>query len=254
MYYHVRLDKILHDGRTDLESRIEWDFRSLGKALTMIARVFGSVAKCWRIQDLTEPISDILQLEKGLNVALESTYQYIILTFKDDIPATKRYDHFEFFVVIRDEGEHPPMFAYSAEEEAALSPVVTDDVFVDLYNHPLSFKQVLSSIPVYDNNGRFLSGIAVMLKNGGYCLVVAGDNQRNEEVNLRSCGIEKAKIKKILSSTKDGTDLRGFIVRLTSGDSLYLTIGKFFHRKIVAKEHTTPTESQRNQPSQETRR
>lgn len=243
MYYHVRLDKILRDGRTDLKSRIRWDFRSLGKALTMIEKVFGSAAKCWRIQDLTEPTTDILQLEKGLNVALESTYQFIVLTFKDDIPATKRYDHFEFFVVIRDEGEHPPKFAFSAEEEVALSPVVTDDVFVDLYKHPLASKQVLSNIPVYDNDEMLLSGIAVMLKAGGHFLVVAGVNQLNDEVNLGIRGIEKAKIEKILSSTKDGTDLRGFIVRLMSGGSLYLTIGKFINTTIPAKELLMPNES-----------
>lgn len=243
MYYHVRLDKILHDGRTDLESRIEWDFRSLGKALTMIARVFGSAAKCWRIQDLTEPTSDILQLEKGLSVALESTCQFIVLTFKDNIPATKRYDHFEFFVVIRDEDERPPKFAYSAEEEAALSPVMTDDVFVDLYKHPIVSEQVLSSIPVYDNDGRLLFGIAVMLKAGGHFLVVAGVNQRNDEVNLGIRGVEKTKIVKILSSTKDGTDLRGFIVRMASGDSLYLTVGKFFKTNVPAKEILETKES-----------
>ena len=40
MYYHVRLDKTFHNGCTDMDSRIEWDFRSLGKALAMIGLEF----------------------------------------------------------------------------------------------------------------------------------------------------------------------------------------------------------------------
>jgi len=29
MYYHIRLDKILHTGTADMSARQEWDFRSL---------------------------------------------------------------------------------------------------------------------------------------------------------------------------------------------------------------------------------
>ena len=82
MYYHIRIDKIKHDGRTDMDARFRWDFRSLNKALAMISSTFGGAAKCWRIQDLTERTPDIMQLENDLRVALESTYQFIVMTFK----------------------------------------------------------------------------------------------------------------------------------------------------------------------------
>ena len=53
MYYHVRIDKIFHDGRTDMDARIEWDFRSLAKALAMIGHDFRAEASSWRIENLT---------------------------------------------------------------------------------------------------------------------------------------------------------------------------------------------------------
>ena len=38
MYYHVRIDKMFHNGRADIDARVEWDFRLLKKALAMIGR------------------------------------------------------------------------------------------------------------------------------------------------------------------------------------------------------------------------
>ena len=127
MYYHVRLDKIFHDGCTDMDSRIEWDFRSLEKALAMIGREFGADAACWRIEDVTSKKADIMQLEADLKVALESTHQYIIMTFSAKAPALEKYDHYKFFVAMREETECPPTFSFSEEEEAAI--IVPEIVF-----------------------------------------------------------------------------------------------------------------------------
>ena len=227
MYYHIRLDKILHDGRTDLPARVHWDFRSLTKALAMISRDFGSNALCWRIQDLTERTPDIMQLEDGLRVALESMYQFVVMTFKDGFPAQEKYDHFEFFVVIRDETQYPPEFSYSEEKEAEIQPGTLDaGPFVDLYFHPINANQIASFRPVCDNGQDVFSGMVIKLKNGNRFFLIAGQNQRREPFNLGVNGIDKTMIAKILPSTPNGVDLHGFIVRLTSGDSLYLTIAR----------------------------
>lgn len=244
MYYHIRIDKIKHDGRTDMDARFRWDFRSLNKALAMISSTFGGAAKCWRIQDLTERTPDIMQLENDLRVALESTYQFIVMTFKDCIPATDKYDHFEFFVVKRDEAEYPPKFSYTEKEENAISPCATSNrVFVDLYKHPIDAKVVSYVTPIYDNEKDVFSGMAIMFKNGDYFLVVAGIDQDEEQLNLGAKGIDKFLIDKILPSTPNGTDLHGFIVRLKNGNSLYLTIGSMIHpdKSIKKVSQTTLT-------------
>lgn len=121
MYYHVRLDKTFHNGCTDMDSQIEWDFRSLKKALAMIGREFGADAACWRIEDVTSKKAEIMQLEADLKVALESTHQYIIMTFSAKAPALEKYDHYKFFVAMRDEAERPPEFAFSKEDEEAIA-------------------------------------------------------------------------------------------------------------------------------------
>lgn len=121
MYYHVRLDRIFHDGRTDMDAQSEWDFRSLTKALAMIGRDYGMDAAGRRIQDLTEPMSNIMLLENDMRGALESSYQFIVMTLKDASPALKKYDHYEFFVVARDEAERSPNFAFSKEDEEAIA-------------------------------------------------------------------------------------------------------------------------------------
>lgn len=142
MYYHVRLDKILHDGCTDMDARVEWDFRSLKKALAMIGREFRADAACWRIQDLTDRTLDIMRLENELKVALESTYRFIVMTFKDGVSAIEKYDHYEFFIVMRDETERPPTFSFSETEEASITApevVFEPDVRKDLVDILRSF-------------------------------------------------------------------------------------------------------------------
>ena len=142
MYYHVRLDKIFHDGCTDMDARIEWDFRSLKKALAMIGREFGADAACWRIHDITDRTLDIMRLENDLKVALESTYQFIVMTFKDGVSAIEKYDHYEFFIVMRDETERPPTFSFSENDEASITApevVFEPDVRKDLVDILCSF-------------------------------------------------------------------------------------------------------------------
>ena len=142
MYYHVRIDKILHNGRTDIDARVEWDFRSLKRALAMIGREFGADAACWRIQDITDRTLDIMRLENELKVALESTYQFIVMTFKDGVSAIEKYDHYEFFIVMRDETERPPTFSFSENDEASITApevVFEPDVRKDLVDILRSF-------------------------------------------------------------------------------------------------------------------
>ena len=142
MYYHVRIDKILHNGRTDIDARVEWDFRSLKRALAMIGREFGADAACWRIHDITDRTLDIMRLENELKVALESTYQFIVMTFKDGVSAIEKYDHYEFFIVMRDETERPPTFSFSENDEASITApevVFEPDVRKDLVDILRSF-------------------------------------------------------------------------------------------------------------------
>jgi len=142
MYYHVRLDKIFHDGCTDMDVRIEWDFRSLKKALALIGREFGADAACWRIQDLTDRTLDIMRLENELKVALESSHQFIVMTFKDGISAIEKYDHYEFFISMREEAESPPSFSFSEADEASITApevVFEPDVRKDLVDILRSF-------------------------------------------------------------------------------------------------------------------
>lgn len=142
MYYHVRIDKMFHNGRADIDARVEWDFRSLKKALAMIGREFGADAACWRIQDITDRTLDIMRLENELKVALESTYQFIVMTFKDGVPAIEKYDHYEFFIVMRDETERPPTFSFSETDEASITApevVFEPDVRKDLVDILRSF-------------------------------------------------------------------------------------------------------------------
>lgn len=91
------------------------------KALAMVGREFGTDAACWRIQDITDRTLDIMRLEDELKVALESTYQFIVMTFKDGVSAIEKYDHYEFFIVMRDETERPPTFSFSETDEASIT-------------------------------------------------------------------------------------------------------------------------------------
>ena len=120
MYYHVQLRKIFHGGCRDDAAVVEWDFRSLNKALTMVKRDFGELAKCWRIEDVTERVADLMKLEDDLDHALEDIYQTVILTFKDGVSEVEKYDHYDFFFVIRDEAERPPKYSFSEDGESAI--------------------------------------------------------------------------------------------------------------------------------------
>lgn len=120
MYYHVRLDKKFHGGGTDMDARVAWDFRSLRKALEMISRDYGPGAAAWRVEHLTDRTGDVMRFENVLQTALESTHQYIIMAFKDDDPALRKYDHYEFFISARDEEECPPEFSFSQGDEAEI--------------------------------------------------------------------------------------------------------------------------------------
>ena len=142
MYYHVRLDKIFHNGCIDMDARIRWDFRSLEKALALIGRDFGVDAASWCIQDLTDRSLDVMRLKNVLKVALESTHQFIVMTFKDGVSAIEKYDHYEFFISMREEAESPPSFSFSEADEASITApevVFEPDVRKDLVDILRSF-------------------------------------------------------------------------------------------------------------------
>ena len=75
-------------------------------------------------------------------MALESTYQFIDMTFKDGVPAIEKYDHYEFFIVMRDETERHPTFSFSVTDEASITArevVFEPDVRKDLVDILRSF-------------------------------------------------------------------------------------------------------------------
>lgn len=231
MYYHVRVDMVCHDGRINMDASAEWDFRSLHKGLELIKREFGGVARDWRIQDLTERKHDVLELEPVLADALLSTHQYIVLAFKDDAKGAKEYDHIEFFVVARDESERPPKFSFSEEDETAIDGSKSEQsCFVDLYKDPIDSNVVNGILPLYDEKIGVFKGMLIQLKNGHGFMAFAGIDADGKEFNLGLKGIGKSSVEKILPSTPDGKMLHGFIVRLKSNKSLYLTIGKWVHK------------------------
>lgn len=227
MYYHVRVDMVCHDGRINMDASAEWDFRSLHKGLELIKREFGGVARDWRIQDLTERKHDVLELEPVLADALLSTHQYIVLAFKDDAKGAKEYDHIEFFVVARDESERPPKFSFSEEDETAIDGSESErHSFIDLYKDPIDSSVVNEILPLYDEKLGLFKGMMIRLKNGRSFMVFAGIDAHEKEFNLVLKGVDKPSVTKILPSTPDGKMVHGFIVRLITGKSLYLTIGK----------------------------
>ena len=230
MYYYIRLDIIRHDGRVDQGACLEGSFRSLHKALEMVNRDFGGMAKYWRIEDLTEPTADILDLESTLHEALLSTHQYIVLTFKEDIKLVEKCDHLQFLIAIRDENKIPPKFAFSEEEEMSIDGEdVPHRTFVDLFENPIDVNCVDRIDYLYKSESsrgmknEFFRGIVIKEKSGGVYLIFAGENERERPISLGVERVDKTMIEKILPSTPDGTALHGFIVRLINGDSLYLT-------------------------------
>ena len=125
MYYHIRIDKIQHDGSVDEAAQVEGDFRSLHQGLIFLKRDFGADALGWRIEDLTECSAELLMQERPLAEALKSSHQYLILTLRKNSAFAERYDHFRFFVVVREESDRQPKYAFSASEESAVMAPLT---------------------------------------------------------------------------------------------------------------------------------
>ena len=133
MYYHVRIDKILHNGRTDIDARVEWDFRSLKRALAMIGREFGADAACWRIHDITDRTLDIMRLENELKVALESTYQFIVMTFKDGVPAIEKYENIH--------NMYNEIMSYLTDHYEAIQSVLANNITEELIKSGMDEKK-----------------------------------------------------------------------------------------------------------------
>jgi len=159
MYYHIRLGKFYHGGGEDMPARKEWDFRSLNKALAFVKRDFGPEAEAWRIEDLTERTSDLMTLEKVLADALESGYQYLIMSFKDGSTLAQKYDHYQFFVTTRDEGDDPAAFSFSEEEEAEIT--ASETVFQPDYSQ--SVRDILKSFDLEARYPEFLDKTAAIM-------------------------------------------------------------------------------------------
>lgn len=236
MYYYVRLDKIFHDARTDMGAQVGWDFYSLAEALAMIERDFGTDAVCWRIQDLTEKTPNIMQLEADLRVALESTYQYVVMTFKDGVPALGQYDHYEFFIVARDEVEHPMSSTLMEEVKSIKLGSKSHDDFMDLQKDPITAAQYRSHVGIVDNTAGSFHGVVVVLKDGNHIVVFAGENENKAQVNLRiQGGIAKGLVRWVHPSVSPENGIRGFRVQMVTGERIYLTIGQL----IVVNTTTT---------------
>lgn len=230
MYYHIRLDPIFHDGRADMNTRIEWDFRTLEKALTMIGRDFGIGAACWYIQHLSEsePTKNIMHLDKALRFALESTHQSIVMYFNETLPLQQRYDHFEFFVVLRDEIERPPAFSFTEEEEAAMQPSRDNGYsMLDLYNPPIDATRVESWQLQWDDILNAFIGVKITLKDGGRICAPYGVNQKRKThlFDGRFCRIDKTQIAQALPVITNEPALHGFTIRLTSGETWCIPLG-----------------------------
>ena len=226
MFYHVILRKFLNHSRSDENVLMDWYFRSLSKALTMLNRDFGAEAECWQIEDVTGKTPDIMSLEKALLRALESGYQYIIMTLKDGVPALKDYDHYEFLVSMKNEAASPPTFSFTDEEEASITSSTNEsEGFVNLCKHQIDVKRIESVIPVYVNERNLFCGMVLRLKDGNDFILFAGKDQKEKQVNLLVNAIDADMVEgHVIPSTR--TPFRGLCVRLFSGDSLYLTIGK----------------------------
>ena len=226
MSYHVILRKFLNHSRSDENALMDWYFRSLSKALTMLNRDFGAEAECWQIEDVTGKTPDIMSLEKALLRALESGYQYIIMTLKEGVPALKDYDHYEFLVSMKNETEAPPTFSFTEEEEASIIPLTNEsEGVVNLCKHPIDTKLIVSTMAVYANERKLFCGMVLRVKDGNSFMVFAGKDQKEKQFNLLVNAIDADMLEgHVFPSTT--TPFRGLCVRLFSGDSLYLTIGK----------------------------
>ena len=235
MYFHVHLRKFVNRHRGDINAQMHWYFRSLFKALTMIKRDFGAEAECWQIEHKAERTPDILNLADALRRALESGYQYIIMTLKPGVPALKDYDHYEFLVSMKNEAEAPPTFSFTEEEESSIIPLTNENAgAVNLCKHPIDAKLIVSTTPVYVNERNLFCGMMLRFKDGNSFIVFAGKDQKEKPFNLLANGIGADMVEgHIIPSTR--TPFRGLCVRLLSGDSLYLTIGKPIPRKDLTR-------------------
>ena len=226
MFYHVLLRKFWDHSRSDEKVQMDWYFRSLSKALTMIKRDFESEAAYWHIEDKTERTSDIMNLEGDLCRALESGYQYIIMTLKEGVPALKDYDHYEFLFCMKDETLQLPTFSFTEKEEVSIVPFKNEEEgLVNLCNHPIDTNLIEAITPVHANGSNLFCGVSLDLKDGRNLFVFAGKNQKEESFNLLVNGIEDDIVEGYVRPS-DKVPFRGLCVILFSGYHLYLTIGK----------------------------
>ncbi len=227
MYYHVCLNKIFHNGRVDMGEQVGWDFHSLTEALVMIERDFGTDAVCWRIQDLTEKTPNIMQLEADLRVALESTHQYVVMTFKDGVSTLAQYDHYEFCMTVRDEAEHPMSSTLMEEVKSIKMDSKSREDFMDLQKGPVTASQYRSHVNIFDNTDGSFHGVVVVLKDGNHIVVFAGENEDKVHVNLRTQGgIAKGLVRRVLPSVSPENGIRGFRIQMVTGERIYLTVAK----------------------------
>ena len=228
MYYHIRWDRVRHNGKSVLDPFRGWSFRSLRNALNAIRRTYGDLAKYWRIEYLTDPTTDLMSLEETLKDALLSTHQFIILTFKDDCPAIDQYDHYEFFVCVRDEKEKSPTFAFPEDKES--EAVVQVDQCINLDEHPIIISWIRPESVLYGKEKGVCNGIAVQLIDGGILFVSAGKDDKGNEVDLNGHGIEASEVSKvdaIKPQTPSFIEIStGFLMCLKSGDKLTLNIAR----------------------------
>lgn len=163
MYFHIRLDKILYEGHTDMDARIAWNFRSLGKALAMVGRDFRHLAQGWRIEYITENVDDPMLLLPVLQKVTEDGYQTVVMPIRNGCAESERYDHYEFFVVARDETERPPDYSYSEEEESS----ILENVCVPKPSIENSLKDVLRSFDASEDCDFVEQAIEMIIENYG---------------------------------------------------------------------------------------
>ena len=229
MYYHIRMDKPDFRGEGESYGVEEKDFRSLKALLCWLQQKFGKWADYWQIHDIGDAENDARKLLPLLHEAIDENWQWVYMGLNEDCPDYWECDAYCFMVAKRD-GDIAKGFSFTEEEESALMVLANaDNGFVDLNKEPIDADLVLSFSPLCDNGHALFCGMVIILKDGRRVLVFAGINQDEEEVNLGVKGIAKGMVEKVLPSTPDGRHLHGFIVRLSSGGCLQLTIGKPFN-------------------------
>ncbi len=227
-HYHVRMDKPDFQGdKHGALGVVEKDFRSLNNLLGWMQKEYGQWAIYWQIDGLGGAEDDARKLLPQLQQAVEENWQWVYMVLNESSPDYQKCDTYCFTIARRD-GEPANGFSFTEGDEVALTTTTSniDNCFVDLYKDPIDANQISSFVPICDSDKGVFAGMTIMLKDGGRFLLVAGINQEEEDFNLGVDPVEKSMIKEILPSIPDGKMLHGFIIRLTNGDSLYLTIGK----------------------------